>query len=136
MEKIGTIILLLISANIFGQNLSECGIDNNPKLTQTESEYLNTYLIEKRNGFDFKNKKVIFITGNSGNQIGTKKEYFDYIKKWNKENSKVATGIEILTNEQKIESDGYDVIVTYWVKVLTKKRKRKILNEIKTRGSL
>ncbi|AXP82820.1 hypothetical protein CJ739_3760 [Mariniflexile rhizosphaerae] len=131
MEKIGTIILLLISANIFGQNLSGCGIDNNPKLTQTESEYLNAYLIEKRNGFDFKNKKVIFITGNSGNQIGTKKEYFDYIKKWNKKNSKVATGIEILTDEQKIESDGYDVIVTYWVKVLTKKRKRKILNEIK-----
>lgn len=131
MKIIGTIILLLISINIFGQNLAECGLDNNPKLTPAESEYLNAYLTEKRNGFDFKNKKVLFATRNSGNRIGTKKEYFDYIRKWNEKNSKVATGIDILTNEQKSESDGYDVIVTYWVKVLTEKRKKKILSEIK-----
>ncbi|RKE89432.1 hypothetical protein [Ichthyenterobacterium magnum] len=131
MKIIGTLILLLISLNIFGQNLSECGIDNNPKLTQAESEYLNAYLTEKRNGFDFNDKKVIFVTGNSGNRIGTKKEYFDYIKKWNEKDSKVATGIDILTTDQKLESDGYDVIVTYWVKVLTEKRKKKILTEIK-----
>ena len=131
MKTIGTIILLLISSNIFGKNLSECGIDNNPKLTQVESEYLNVYLTEKRNGFDFNDKKVIFITGNSGNRIGTKKEYFDYIKKWDEKNARVATGIEILTEKEKMESDGYDVIVTYWVKVLTKKRKSKILKEIK-----
>ena len=131
MKIIGTIILLLISINTFGQSLVECGLDNNPKLTQAESEYLNAYLTEKRNGFDFKNKKVLFVTGNSGNRIGTKKEYFNYIKKWNEKNSKVATGIDILTNEQKSESDGYDVIVTYWVKVLTEKRKKKILSEIK-----
>ena len=131
MKTIGTLILLLISLNIFGQNLSECGIDNNPKLTQAESEYLNAYLTEKRNGFDFNDKKVIFVTGNSGNRIGTKKEYFDYIKKWNEKDSKVATGIDILTTDQKLESDGYDVIVTYWVKVLTEKRKKKILTEIK-----
>jgi len=131
MKIIGTLILLLISLNIFGQNLSECGIDNNPKLTQAESEYLNAYLTEKRNGFDFNDKKVIFVTENSGNRIGTKKEYFDYIKKWNEKDSKVATGIDILTTDQKLESDGYDVIVTYWVKVLTEKRKKKILTEIK-----
>lgn len=131
MKTIGTLILLLISLNIFGQNLSECGIDNNPKLTQAESEYLNAYLTEKRNGFNFNDKKVIFVTGNSGNRIGTKKEYFDYIKKWNEKDSKVATGIDILTTDQKLESDGYDVIVTYWVKVLTEKRKKKILTEIK-----
>ncbi|MEL0652998.1 MULTISPECIES: hypothetical protein [Algibacter] len=131
MKKIGTLILLLISSNIFGQNLSECGIDNNPKLTQVESEYLNAYLNEKLNGFDFKDKKVIFRTGNSGNRIGTKKEYFEHIQKWDEKNSKVATGIDILTNEQKSESGGYDVIVTYWVKVLTEKRKNKILIGIK-----
>ncbi len=131
MKTIGTLFLMLISLNIFGQNLSECGIDNNPKLTQAESEYLNVYLTEKRNGFDFNDKKVIFVTGNSGNRIGTKKEYFDYIKKWNEKDSKVATGIDTLTNDQKLESNGYDVIVTYWVKVLTEKRKKKILTEIK-----
>lgn len=132
MKKIGALTLFLISINLFGQNLSECGIDNDPKLTQTEAEYLNIYLSEKRNGFDFKNKKVIFVTGNSGNRIGTKKEYFNHIKKWNETNDKVATGVDILSDKQKKASGGYDVIVTYWVKVLTKRRKRKIVNEIKT----
>ncbi len=131
MKIIRILILLVISSNIFGQNLSKCGIDNNPKLTQLESQYLNIYLNEKRNGFDFNDKKVIFITGSNGSQIGTKKEYFDDIKKWNEKNSKIATGIVILTNEQKLESGGYDIILTYWVKVLTEKRKKKILAEIK-----
>ena len=131
MKTIGTLILLLTSLNIFGQNLSECGIDNNPKLTQAESEYLNEYLAEKRNGFDFNDKKVIFVTGNSGNRIGTKKEYFDYINKWREKDSKIVTGIDILTTDQKLKSNGYDVILTYWVKVLTEKRKKKILTEIK-----
>ena len=72
MKKTKTIILLLVSIHSFGKNLDECGIDNNPELTQMESEYLNSYLTENRNGFDFKNKKVLFITGSSGFKVGTK----------------------------------------------------------------
>jgi hypothetical protein len=132
MRKYLTILILLISITCFGQNINECGIDNNTELTQTESEYLNAYLTEKRNGFDFKNKRVIFITGNSGNLNGTKKQYFDFIKKWNKKDSKVATGIDILTDEQKAKSGGYDVIITYWVKRFTERRKNKIIDGIKT----
>jgi len=132
MKKIVTIILMLISINIFGQNLSECGIDNNPKLTQTESEFLTEYMNEEqRKNFDLTNKKVIFITGNSAQQLGTKSEYFDKIKEWSKNGNKIATWIvELNENERKI-SGGYDVIITYWVKILTKKRKKKIITEIK-----
>ena len=131
MKKIVTIILMLISINLIGQNLNECGIDNNPKLTQTESEFLNEYMTEyNKQNFDFTNKKVIFVTGNSGNKFGTKSEYFDQIKQRNQSNDKIATWVVKLNEKEQIESD-YDVIVTYWVKVITEKRKRKILNEIK-----
>ncbi len=122
---------MLISINSIGQNLAECGIDNNPKLTQTESEFLNEYMTDyNKQDFDFTNKKVIFVTGNSGNQIGTKPDYFDKIKQRNQTDDKIATWVVKLTEEEQLQS-GYDVIVTYWVKVVTERRKRKILNEIK-----
>lgn len=122
---------MLISINSIGQNLAECGIDNNPKLTQTESEFLNEYITDyNKQDFDFTNKKVIFVTGNSGNQIGTKPDYFDKIKQRNQTDDKIATWVVKLTEEEQLQS-GYDVIVTYWVKVVTERRKRKILNEIK-----
>jgi len=130
MRLIGASILLLISLNVFGQNIAECGLDDNPKLSLIESEFLNAYLNDIRDGFDFKNKKVIFITGTSGNKIGSKKEYFEHVRIREKENSKVVTGIHILSDSQKRESRGYDVIVTYWVKVFTDKRKRKILKKV------
>jgi len=132
MKKIGTIILLLISINSIGQNLVECGIDNSPKLTQTESEFLTEYMNDKQlKNYDLTDKKVIFVTGNSAQQFGTKTEYFDQIKESNKNENKIATWIvELNENERKI-SGGYDVIITYWVKILTKKRKNKIINEIK-----
>jgi len=124
---------MLISINSIGQNLVECGIDNNPKLTQTESEFLNEYMNDiQRKDFDFTDKKVLFITGNSGKTIGTKSKYFDYIREWNKNGDKIATWVVELNPKQieKINSAGYDVIVTYWVKMLTKRRKRIIINEL------
>ena len=122
---------MLISINIIGQNLAECGIDNNPKLTQTESEFLNVYMTDyNKQNFDFANKKVIFVTGTTGHKFGTKSDYFYKIKQRNPTDDKIASWIVKLSPEEKIES-GYDVIITYWVKGVTKRRKRKILNEVK-----
>lgn len=132
MKKIGTIILLLISISLIGQNLVECGIDNNPKLTHTESEFLNEYMnYEQRKNYDLTDKKVIFVTGNSAQQFGTKSEYFDQIKAWNKNGNKIATWLVELNENERTISGGYDVIITYWVKILFKKRKKRIINEIK-----
>jgi len=86
---------------------------------------------EQRNNFDFSDKKVIFVTGNSAHQFGTKSEYFDQIKEWNKDGNKIPTWVVELNENEKINSNGFDVIVTYWVKTLTKKRKRKIINGVK-----
>lgn len=135
MRTIGTIILLLISINLYAQNLAECGLNDNSELTQTESKFLNGYMnSEQRKGFDFTGKKVLFITGKRGEGIGNKSKYFDYVKEWDKSGNKIATWVVELNDDEKelIEKTDYDVIVTYWVKHLSKRRKRIILNELKT----
>ena len=134
MKKYITTILLLITLNVFGQNLEECGIDDHLILTSSESEFLNKYMIDERSkNFDFSKKKIIFITGSRGREFGTKSKYFNDIKKWNKNGKKIATHIIELNEKEKIDSGGYDVIVTYWVKVLTKRSKRKIIKRSKRR---
>lgn len=131
MRKLATFIFIMISINISGQNLAECGINNDPKLTRTESEFLNKYMNdEQRKNVDFSDKKVIFITGPGASRIGTKTEYFDNIKKWQEKGGKISTWTVVLNEKEKIDSGGYDVIVTYWVKVLTKRRQRIILKQI------
>jgi len=131
MNKFITILLVLISINAFGQNLTECGIDDSPKLTLAESQFLTEYMSnEQRKGFDFTNKKAIFVTGNSAHFFRTKSEYFDRIKEYEEKGNKIATWIVELNEKEKIKSGGYDVIITYWVKVLTKRRKRLIINEM------
>lgn len=127
-----TTIVFFISVNSFSQNLDELGIDNNPNLTEAESKFLTDYMTnEQRKNINFKNKKVIFVTGESGHQLGTKSKYFDNIREWNKNGNKIATLVVELKENEKIYSGGYDVIVTYWVKMFTEKRKKKILKLVK-----
>ncbi len=86
---------------------------------------------KKKIDFDFTNKKVIFITGTSGQKLGTKSDYFKNIKAWNEKEEKIATWIVELNNEEKIKSGDYDLIITYWVKYFSKNKKRDIINTIK-----
>jgi hypothetical protein len=130
-----TITAFFISVNFFSQNLNELGIDDNPNLTEAESKFLIDYMTnEQRGNLDFKNKKVIFVTGSSGHLLGTKSKYFDNIKEWNKNGNQIATWVVTLKENEKIYSGGYDVIVTYWVKIFTEKRKKKILKLVKANG--
>ena len=114
----------------YGQNLDSCGKDNNPKLNIDESKYLNEYLKNKRDTFDLVGKQIIFVTGSGGGLIGEKKEYFSDIKEWNNKNSRIATSLLVLKPEEKIESGGYDAILTYWVMIMP--NKKKIIKKIKT----
>ena len=134
MKKLITLLFILLSVIVFGQNLAECGFDNNPKLSPIESEFMNVYVKgQETKDFDFTGKRVLFITGNSGHTIGTKSEYFKFIKDWDADGNTIATWVVELNpnqNEQ-LKAGGYDVMVTYWVKVLTKRRIRLILKSIK-----
>ncbi|WP_298248332.1 hypothetical protein [uncultured Christiangramia sp.] len=132
-----SLLIIAISLNTFSQKLDLCDKNNDSVLTPEESDSLNAYLSAERKEFDFKNKKILFVTGNSGNLIGCKEQYFAYINEWKKIDSKVASGIYIFTTNKKSISGGYDAIITYWVKVFTEKRKRKLIEKVgKNQGEL
>ncbi len=131
-----SILFLFIFFSLGGkslvQNIDDCGKDDNPLLTMEESFFLEKYFNEKlqRPAFDFKDKKVLFVTGSGGTIISTKSEYFRNIKEWlENHNSTISTFIEELTDEEKAEF-GYDAVITMWTKVYHTHAKRRILKRI------
>lgn len=121
----------------FGPNPENCGIDNNPILTDIEADFLNEYLkipSQQRN-FNFFNKRIVFATGSSGTTLGSKVGYFESVREWKeKYNTKIATSLIVLNDSDKLEY-GYDAIVTYWVKVLTTPRaNKKLLGKTKVKN--
>ena len=66
---IATIFSLVVAKNSFGQNSSDkLFADNNPKLTEQESQLLNERF--KTENFDFKNKYIGFVELLSGGFYG------------------------------------------------------------------
>jgi hypothetical protein len=132
MKTFITILILTFGVNLHSQIIDSALIDNNIKLNKYESDFLNDYLKAQRDTFDFSQKSIVFITGSSGSIIGNKKDYFEDINKWDKDyNSKIATSLIIFNDSEKEMSGGYDAILTYWVKLLTDKRKQKVIKQIK-----
>ncbi|WP_298154091.1 hypothetical protein [Flavobacterium sp.] len=126
---------IMVSLPLFAQDMGNPVVDNDPKLTVAESLLLNDYLnAAQRNGIDFKDKKAIFVTGNSGKEISEKSAYFKLIRAAQQSGHQIATSAVLLTPTERAASGGYDVIVTYWVKIFTNKTKRKILKLAKARG--
>ena len=125
-------LLIIFSISSYSQNLEACGKDDSPYLNQNESKYLQKYLQEGLAVYELKGKKVLFITGSAASRTGSKSEYFNHIRSWNEKNSRVATTLKILNAEEKEASGGYDIILGYWVKIFTDKRKRKILRRLST----
>lgn len=131
-----SILFLLIFFNFtleaLGQNIDNCGKDDNPLLTMEESAFLQKYFNEKARGtaFDFKDKKILFVTGAGGTIVITKSEYFRNIKEnLGKDNSAVSTFIEELTDKEKAEF-GYDAVITMWTKVYRTHAKKRVLKRI------
>jgi len=109
----------------FGPNPENCGIDDNPMLTEVEAMFLNEYLKNqvRQKGFDFNNKRIVFVTGSNGRTLGSKSAYFYDIRIWKETyNSKIASSLIVLSEQDKTEY-GYDAILTYWVKVISPKEK-------------
>lgn len=124
------LIHLTIENNAFGQETNNLGRDDNPTLNENEAKLLNDYFTESRGTFDFKDKKIVFVSGSTGKTYITKSDYFENIKKWNESNSRIATSLVVLTEKEKKESGDYDAILTAWVKVLTPKRRTRIVREL------
>lgn len=104
------------------------GIDDNPRLNHKEAELLDSILEES---FDFKDKKIAFITESSGSMILGKSDFFERcIKPWTSKGAKPQIFIVQLNEMEKNESGGYDVLALAWVKLFTDKRKQKIIKQL------
>lgn len=124
------ILLFFVQLTSYGQVNNDS--ERNITLDKNESKLLNEYFDNKRGTFDFTDKKLCFISGSSGTVYITKQDYFSDIKKWAETNDRIATTLHVLTYKEKIESGGYDAIVTAWVKLLPYGRRRKIIKELGT----
>lgn len=113
-------LFFLLPFSLLPQQLDNCGLDNNPTLNADEAGYFNSRFRETKGNFNFLNKRVIFITGESGSVFGSKREYFNYVKEWQAEHGRDYIGGSSLvpfTEAQRSQSGGYDAIVTYWSKL-------------------
>lgn len=139
MKVLFTIAFCLFFMNIFAQKVEDCALDNNPKITKIESQFLNKYFesegyvdaygtrhIAK---FDFSDKKIIFVTNSTGSRIITKKAYFDQIKGRDIRNDKIVTDIFLLSEQERIKSGGYDAFVTSYIKVFPKSSRKKVIKD-------
>ena len=127
-------LFIFVSIKLLGQDLNECGKDDNHFLTQVESAFLKEYLkdhVDNIKDFDFEEKKILFVTGSGGMTLGKKSNYFDCIKRHG--NSHIQTGLIALTEKEKLEYS-YDVIVYYWVKMLNRnkilKKAKKVMGDM------
>ena len=111
--------------------LYELGLDDNPILTKSESEYFNRAFKDGKANYDFTNLKVGFFFGNNGARIQTKKQYFDLVKNRLGNCSSASNDFVIkLTKEEKLESGGFDFIIVSWSKIIPTDKER-LIKELK-----
>ena len=116
---------------LFAQNSDSLGLDDNPMLNENEVELLNSLLNETRDGFDFNNKKVAFITGSNGGKIVSKSDYFkNSLIPWIEKDSEPQVFMVKLTEDEKKKSGGYDILVLSWVKVFTPKTQERVIEQL------
>jgi len=135
MHKYSILFLFIFfnfTLEVLGQNIDNCGKDDNPLLTIEESTFLQKYFNEGERGtaFDFKDKKILFVTGAGGTIVTTKSEYFRNIKeRLEKDNSAISTFIEELTDKEK-EEFGYDAVITMWKNAYRTSVKKRVLKKL------
>lgn len=125
MKNIAFLICSLWSFVIFAQISTSILNKSNGYLNEKEAEFLNTSFDNTRKDFDFRNKKIGFITGNLGKTKTNKDDYFKSTKSLENKGN-----LLIFTEQEKTESGGFDAVILYWNKVLQKrKRLIRILKE-------
>ena len=127
MKIFVTILLIAGLTNTYGQ-LEKCGLDNNTNLNVYEVKFLNDYYKDFRGSFNFKDKKIVYITSPSGNEFTDKAYFFSEIKEWKTIlDERIRTELTVFTQEEREKSGGYDAIISIWVKVVTTGRKKKVI---------
>lgn len=133
MKAVLPLLFLFLSLTSFAQD-DFCSLDDSPFLTELEAEFLNEYLGDVRGDFDFSGAKVIFVTGHTGTDLSTKQEYFEKMQEPQSIDSTFVTGVVPLSPSEKERSGGYDVILTYWVKTLSHKSRKRLVGRVQGRS--
>lgn len=97
--------------------------DTATTLNICESKYLNFNCQKIRNAFDFYGKKVAFFKGNAGTLRSTKKEYFDRVKYFVRQNGYLPLSVDqlVIFNEDEVIKTGYDAAIVHQSKRLVPK---------------
>ncbi|MBO9684754.1 MAG: hypothetical protein J7502_19140 [Flavisolibacter sp.] len=131
------ITFLFFTTSVLGQTADSLGLDNYTTPTSQEADFFNSMLKDKRGEFSFVNKKIAFVTGNSGATILSKSDYFKRcVKPWIVKGNRPQILMIRLTEEEKQKSGGYDVLVLSWVKLFTDNQKRRIINRLRKKTKL
>jgi len=114
----------------YPDNLGLVGNDNRADLSDEDAVFFNN--IYHFTGFDFNGKKIAFINPHleAKESIRTKKEYIEKIKKHLESDFLYPTDhLEILNEQEKKESGGYDAMIVYQSKRYFKTQLIQVLKE-------
>ena len=102
-------------------------------INNDEAGFLNLYLANKKINLISQVKKLVLLREAVARKIGTRNGYFKEVRECNLRNSKIATSFIAFTDDEKVNSEGYDAIITYWVKIsIGDKTKKKIVDKLKS----
>lgn len=131
MKLIYLVPILFGFTTITAQSLDSVGLDDDPILNTSEAELLQSIVVGSENGYSLNHKKAAFITGSAASRFEVKSDFFQHsILPWTSIGRCPSMSIVILTEEEKILSGGYDVLVLAWVVVLTKGRRKRIVKHL------
>ena len=101
------------------------------ELNKEEANLLNSLFDKSGNTYEFTGKKIAFITGNSGNKLLLKEDFFNTcIKPWVSKNQTPQVFMIEFSIDEKNKSGGCDALVLSWVKILTNKQKKRIIGKL------
>lgn len=134
MKFTSVLTLILLTTRLWSQGLDSLGVGDDKTLTRQEYRFLNQDFSDKRDDFDFKDKKIAYVGGTSGNYFWSKKDYFDiYAKPRVGTDRKGNSSLIILTKEEKEKSGGYDAFILTPVKIFTDRHRERVVKRLRTK---
>lgn len=125
------IIFFLVTTTATGQLPDSISTGTTKTLSRQEVDFLNSALANTRDTFDFSNKKIAFVTGPSGDELISKRNYFlTVVKPFTDRGILPQIWFVRLTAEEKQKSNGYDALVLSLVKMFTEKQRKKIIEQL------
>lgn len=137
MKLLLACLFLISTIDVFSFSLDSIGIDTSAYLNSHEIEFLDSiFALQNNDSLDretpwikpeLKEKKIVFVQGSSGKIVVTKIAFFDDLKKMEGE----AINYMWLSDNEKKQSGGYDLIISNWSKYINKKKLMKTLSKRK-----